>query len=202
MTGSKKLQFRFAKGDWIALYVLLGFIMVSGLSMMLSLIWSASQISFNNISVEQGPRIPKDIIAANAEVHWSNQIEWTINNPSFWQRILVSLPTVWIGLCLIVGALLLCRLTTLLRKDETFTLAASYTLKAIALVVIVGSLLYPFLWIASRFFLSATVEKNPNVLWRLDLMVLIPLIAGLLMFILGNALAQGKALADEVEGLI
>lgn len=201
-SASRDRAFRMTGADYVILKVLLALVALGALASIVVALWPGDTIEFTSHSASRGPSAGIAGLASNAHVTWADRLLWTISDPSVGQRILVALPQVFAALCVLAAALLVYSLAGHLARDAAFTRPALHRLRALALVLVFGGILWPFLMMGATFALVAGLQDDPSVLFTFSLTDFAPLLVGMLLLAVAEAFRRGIGLAEDVEGLV
>lgn len=191
-----------SRGDHVALRILLVLTAMGAAIAIVASLWPSTTIQFTADSADPGPRLPTTGTAANASASYSDQIVWTITDPSLAQRLLVALPTILGAAAILAGVALLIGITASIRRERAFTRTTASRVRWLALLVLLAGLLQPFVKVAVSFALVAQVQDQPSVLFTFNLADFAPVLVGMLLLALGEVFSRGIVLADDVEGLV
>ena len=191
-----------SRGDHVALRILLVLTAVGAAIAVVAALWPSTTIQFIAQSADPGPRLPTTGTAANASANYSDQVVWTITDPTLAQRLLVALPTILGAAAVLGGVALLIGITASIRRDRAFTRTTATRVRWLALLVLLVGLLQPFVTAAVSFALVAQVQDQPSVLFTFNLTDFAPVLVGMLLLALGEVFSRGIVLADDVEGLV
>lgn len=188
--------------DVVVVRIILVLIMIAAAAALVFALWPSQSINYTTAAASAAAAPVPDGTAANVTVAHTDELVWTISDPNLAQRLLVALPTL-LGAALVgIGAWLLFGITTRIHRGHAFARPTITRLRALALVVLFGGLVLPFIELTTKFALSAQVQSEPHLLLTFDLIVFWPVIVGLLLLLLTEVFVKGRVLSDDLEGLV
>lgn len=163
-------------------------------------LWPTRTIDFLVGTGDPGPARTVAGQASNATARYNAEVLWTITDPSLGQRLLVALPGLWGAALVIVIALLFRSVVTRIRNGGAFTAATTNRVRAIALVLIFGGILYAAILAVTQFALVAGLQDEVSVVFTID--PIAPFVAGFVLLVLVEVFRRGIQLSEDVEGLV
>lgn len=188
-------------GDYVLLHVLLALTGLGAIISIINALWPRSQVAFVASQPDLGPVIPNGG-TAGASVRYSDQVLWTLTDPSVADRLLVALPAVFGALVVLAAVVLVWKVVARIRGGHAFTPATVRLVRALALVVTFGGLLWPFTQMGAQFVLVTRHNPEPRSLFTLQFTHFAPFLAGMLLVLLTEVFARGAQQADDLEGLV
>lgn len=199
---SRAIHAPMSRADHLVLRVLLALVALGAATSAVVALWPGDTIAFTAAVDGRGPAYTPAGSATDASATYASEVVWTLTEPSLGDRVLVGLPTVFAAVCVILGVLLLLGIVSNIRRDQAFSRQTLSRVRWLALLVVFGGLLQPFVAMAVSFAMAARVQAEPSVLFTFSLVEFAPVLVGMLLLVLGEALTRGAALADDVEGLV
>lgn len=165
-------------------------------------LWPSEAVHWTTAAASGTPMLPPAGAATNLSLAYPDEWVWTITGPTLAQRILVALPTVVTAVLVGLGAWLLQGITLLIHRGQAFSPATINRLRALAIMVLIGGLVVPFVEVATRFALAAQVLEQAELLLHFDATVFWPVLVGLLLLLLTEVFVKGRRMGEDLEGLV
>lgn len=200
---AKAIEAPLSRADYVFVHVLLWVVVAGAAIAAIGNLWPTRTIDFLVGTGDPGPARTVAGQASNATARYNAEVLWTITDPSLGQRLLVALPGLWGAALVIVIALLLRSVVTRIRNGGAFTTATTNRVRAIALVLIFGGILYAAILAVTQFALVAGLQDEVSVAFTIDpIAALAPFVAGFVLLVLVEVFRRGIQLSEDVEGLV
>ena len=194
----------FSRGDYLATKVLLVVtaVVVSTLSLLPGLVaWARGrplQVTGQDPTAGPAPEVPG---APGVVGRRTNEVVWSVLDPSAGQRVVALVPAVITTVVVVVAAVVLWRLVVTTQRGRPFDGRAVRQLRVLGVLVLAYACVATF---ADPLVLLAVFwsVQAPLVGFTLDLSGLFPLVVALLLLVLAEGFRVGSRLHDDVEGLV
>ncbi|MGD8214251.1 DUF2975 domain-containing protein [Aestuariimicrobium sp. Y1814] len=188
--------------DVLITRIILVLVMVGAAAIIVSALWPTDTVDYVTAAPSVAAVATPDGTAANVTLAHQAEWVWTISSPTIGQRLLVAAPTILRSALVGVGAWLLLGITTRIHRGEAFAEATISRLRALAIMIMFGGLIVPFLELGTRFALSAQLQESPEVTLLFSPTVFWPVLVGMLLLLLTQVFVKGQAMGDDLEGLV
>ncbi|MGA4670966.1 DUF2975 domain-containing protein [Propionibacteriaceae bacterium Y1923] len=188
--------------DVLITRIILVLVMVGAAAIIVSALWPTDTVDYVTAAPSVAAVATPDGTAPNVTLAHQAEWVWTISSPTIGQRLLVAAPTILRAVLVGVGAWLLLGITTRIHRGEAFAEATISRLRALAIMIMFGGLIVPFLELGTRFALSAQLQESPEVTLLFSPTVFWPVLVGMLLLLLTQVFVKGQAMGDDLEGLV
>lgn len=201
MSGSPRFP-AVTRSDYVFVRILLVVAVLTLIITSLSRLWPSGPVQFTGALREAGPEYAAPDLRPGVTATYAPEITWTLQDPTFAQRLLAGLPMLVLLVCGLGIAWALWQLLNAADRGEPFTHATVRSSRWLAALVLAAALLYPTSLIVTHFALVTQIRENPEVLMVFSGADFLPIVAGMLLVALTEVYARGLALRDDVEGLV
>lgn len=191
-----------SSADFVIVRIILVLIMIGSAATIVVHLWPSRTIDYTMATATAASLPAPEGAASNVSLAHTGEAVATITDPTIAQRLLVATPVLFVALLVGVGAWLLYGITARIHRGDAFGRSTITRLRALAIMVLLGGVVAPFLMLGTRFVLSDQLLAAPEVLFTIDATTAWPVIVGLLLVLLTEVFTRGRALSDDLEGLV
>jgi Protein of unknown function (DUF2975) len=194
----------FSRGDFVATRVAL--VTAAALYPLLVLVprlvgWATGKPAYYLGHTDAPGPVLDETTASGVVGRYSDEVLWTIADPTVGQRLALLLPPLFATAMLAAGCVFLWRLVAAAQRGEPFTPVAVRQLQAVGLLVVAYGLVRPFLDPLVELLLFAP-GGVPSVAFTLDFSLLLPIVAGTLVMVVAECFQIGTRMREDVDGLV
>ena len=191
-----------SRGDFLFARLLVVVVVLALTIGAVATLWPSGPLEFTASLQDPGPTSAAAGTAAGASATYAPEVVWTLAAPSVGERLLAGLPALFLLLVGLIAAWLVWQLIGAAKAGEPFTRTTVRYSRALAALVLIGAVVWPFLLMGVQFALVTRVQSEPSVLMWFSGFDFLPIVIGALLVILTEVYARGLDLRDDVEGLV
>lgn len=150
-----------------------------------------------------GPAVPELRATQGVEVTYTDDVVWTLDQPTTAQWMLSLVPGLLTSLALVIGGLAVLHAIRNARRGSPFTASSIRDLRVLGLLVVLGyAIIVAVVGLAVQFLLVAGSKLDVALVTDLDPPPVVVFVIGLLLVLLADVFGRGARLEADVDGLV